>query len=1597
MTTLSTWQTEGTLVATISNIDLGSGGGWYNVDIADFDYSGGNLMVSVRTQNAPYTSPHSYWRYTSTSTYLSLLGNSDGTNPPDVYTSYSRPNITFVGIDVAVWDEPTNHVTDFAAGTLAYTSIQLNWTGSTGAQLPGNYLIQAIKSPGTYAAVADGTPVANDAVWTDNNAAINVAHVVGANTYTFTGLTANTAYEFKIWPYTNSLAAIDFKTDGTIPTVNASTLDPTQALDYSQDFNSGTSLPAINWTGDMSISSTHGNAGTNGLYKNLYSYTTTTNAVTPPIGPMTDDCQILFDYRIVNYSGYPSTGTTLGASDKIEVQVSTDNGANFTTIYTIDSTNHVTSNAFATLNLPVTAYDGDIILVKFLSTWGAGDYYVDIDNVIVRETPLAGILTVSPNPVECGNGYVGFDKNVQVSLTNTGVAAFIVSTIALEDYTNFDLADLPTLPVTINPGDPAVTFTVVFNPTVAGALTTNLLINDTRLNSSIVVNGTGVDPLVGEICENPYLATLPLVDYAGTTAGYANDYTSAMFTGLGSTSYVGGKDWVAKITVPADGWLDVSLADQTGYSSQWMGVFLVNTIPSLASPAAVLAQATGSSGPQTITDAVVAAGDYYVIVDNWPSPADIYFVLNVSFEAVTSAPNPANLVSPLDDAINVPLTQTLNWSSGGGYVEGYRLSFGTVDPYAVIVNDVDLDMLTTYDPTLAYGTEYWWTVTPYNYLGDATPITEWSFTTMADPTVIIPPDYLTNFETWPATNWSQMNYLYGGTPAMGGSWLQDDWLNVTSPVDKAAKINIYSTHNSWLVTPPIQVPGGDYVLEFDLALMVWSSLSTPVTAGNQADDRLLLVMSDNADMSSPTTLMEWNNTGSSNVFDNISPTGETISYPLAGITGTKHFAWYAESITDTAGDNDLMVNNVMIRIPPTAPEAPLLVYPGTDATDLPKTGFDLSWQNNPLGLEPDYFVVYMWTDAQGEFGGPFWETADASVTTLNPTVVIPEGETEPLTFAYDERWNWTVSAVVGTTEVIADSRWFVIQSDPTNYDYPYEEPFDEIALGALPEDWTLIDYSGGWQAAENIGPYSLPYAATIYYNSTLAKDDWMITLPMYMEESTLYNVSFMLKAPGWDGTPEALALHVGDAPTVAAMTAGTTLYDNNALEVADWINVTVPFTPAADGVYYFGWHAYSVANVDYIAVDDVMIFIPEDVDLAATGISGDGGGFVGSPVSTTVTVSNLGTTGQSSYTVYVKDAADDSILDQFEETVELGSLDSRDHVLSWTPTVDGTISIYGEVVVTGDANLANNTTGTMDVVVFTATTVLAYVGDPATTWVSSAYPFDMYYEDFVAETIYLSSEMMMTSGTINALAYYNYFDAAHTRPVQIWMKNTDANDLAASWLDWTGYVPVFDGDLVGPAGFNEIIIPITPFTYTGGNLAIRTSRTWQGEWTSGKQWLITDNLNYTNRTRFYREDSEFVDHTAPVGGTTSNYVPNILFILDPATPITSIAAPEITISNVGSDVSVDWDLVPYAYSYEVYTSDDPYVFGTVPGYTVYTNNLTVTPGVDDVREFFKVTSATYRTDYRGSVANRPVLAAKEGKLRSADAPAVPKVRARLSK
>lgn len=112
--------------------------------------------------------------------------------------------------------EPTNHATGFTAGTTTTTTIPLTWTDAVaGTQAPQNYLIKAAVAPAVPTAPVDGTPEVNSAL------VQNVAF--GAQAYTFTGLTSNTTYNFAIWPYTNTGAAIDYKTSPSAPATSGTT------------------------------------------------------------------------------------------------------------------------------------------------------------------------------------------------------------------------------------------------------------------------------------------------------------------------------------------------------------------------------------------------------------------------------------------------------------------------------------------------------------------------------------------------------------------------------------------------------------------------------------------------------------------------------------------------------------------------------------------------------------------------------------------------------------------------------------------------------------------------------------------------------------------------------------------------------------------------------------------------------------------------------------------------------------------------------------------------------------------------------------------------------------------------------------------------------------------------------------------------------------------------------------------------------------------------------------------------------------------------------------------------------------------------------
>ncbi len=115
--------------------------------------------------------------------------------------------------------------------------------------------------------------------------------------------------------------------------------------------------------------------------------------------------------------------------------------------------------------------------------------------------------------------------------------------------------------------------------------------------------------------------------------------------------------------------------------------------------------------------------------------------------AVDTPPFPANIISPANGATLVRPSATLIWNSGGGAPTGYKVHFGTTNPPPFIQNTTQ----TSYAPTLATGTTYYWKIIPFNTIGDAPACPVWSFTTHGNATVTTLP-YSQNWDLETAPN-----------------------------------------------------------------------------------------------------------------------------------------------------------------------------------------------------------------------------------------------------------------------------------------------------------------------------------------------------------------------------------------------------------------------------------------------------------------------------------------------------------------------------------------------------------------------------------------------------------------------------------------------------------------------------------------------------------------------------------------------------------------------------------------------------------------------------------------------------------------------------
>ncbi|NOZ34910.1 MAG: T9SS type A sorting domain-containing protein [Chlorobi bacterium] len=170
----------------------------------------------------------------SAQTYYYKIWSYDGTDYSYGITTTATPLIS----------EPSNHVTNFAISNLGSTTIDLIWTDATGTTAPAAYLIKANLSGSAINPPVDGQPEA------DGTFSKNI--IFGTESVTFNNLNPNTSYDFEIFPYTNSGASIDYKTDGTVPSATGTTTDvPVNCGNETFDglTTGSSSYLTVNWIG----------------------------------------------------------------------------------------------------------------------------------------------------------------------------------------------------------------------------------------------------------------------------------------------------------------------------------------------------------------------------------------------------------------------------------------------------------------------------------------------------------------------------------------------------------------------------------------------------------------------------------------------------------------------------------------------------------------------------------------------------------------------------------------------------------------------------------------------------------------------------------------------------------------------------------------------------------------------------------------------------------------------------------------------------------------------------------------------------------------------------------------------------------------------------------------------------------------------------------------------------------------------------------------------------------------------------------------------------------------------------------------------------
>lgn len=176
-------------------------------------------------------------------------------------------------------------------------------------------------------------------------------------------------------------------------------------------------LPPTDWAYDppfgFSVTTAHNNVSKVLAY-NLYIGNPAFMADMPRYGVIQQGDSLRFTYRITDFATQGQTPTILSGGSKIEIQISTDCGESYQTLNTISAFNHTPSVSMKERKLSLAAYAGQAIKIRFLGTWGAGDFWFDLDNINLLACPADMDLSAELTPTTPGQSDGAATLNVGI-------------------------------------------------------------------------------------------------------------------------------------------------------------------------------------------------------------------------------------------------------------------------------------------------------------------------------------------------------------------------------------------------------------------------------------------------------------------------------------------------------------------------------------------------------------------------------------------------------------------------------------------------------------------------------------------------------------------------------------------------------------------------------------------------------------------------------------------------------------------------------------------------------------------------------------------------------------------------------------------------------------------------------------------------------------------------------------------------------------------------------------------------------------------------------------------------------------------------------